>query len=233
MVRVDNFDTISSFLTFANEDEFHYVVVMRRKKDNPNDAEEEYDESIANVYDDAVYLGGWVIEKYEDLLEYREEIVSLCEENNARAYITINPRTFERVEKEAEYREKNNMNPGAEFMMSAASIKRKNDSEYDWEHLNPKVLIDVDTDDVAALLEIRQILLENGCEILFESESPDGGKQFVVPDRRVLDIRDKFLKFDDCHMVGKPVGSWGHAVSFLPDTMTNLFADLHVNQDVE
>ena len=227
MKIVDGFDRISSFLTFENEDEFYYVVVMRRKKDNPGDNPKEYDESIANVFDDAIYLGGWVIEKYTDLLEYRDEIVSLCEENHARAYITINPRTYERVNKEVEFRKANNMNPGAEFMMSAASIKRYNEPEYEWEKINPRVLVDIDTDDSYALAEAHEILSDNNIEILFEINSPCGGAQFVVPDRRIFELREVFDRFDNYHMVGKPEGCTKcRAVNFLPDTMVNLYANL-------
>ena len=51
---VDNFDMVAKLLDINNDDDFHFVQIMKRKKDNPND-----DVTKGNYFGGTWYLGGW------------------------------------------------------------------------------------------------------------------------------------------------------------------------------
>jgi hypothetical protein len=81
---VDNFKQISKLLRFDNEDQFYFLQIIRRKKENP--------EIGSNNY----VIKPYYIRKTEQLFKNKEEIIELCTKWNARAYINLNRRSFER-----------------------------------------------------------------------------------------------------------------------------------------
>lgn len=204
--KVDNFSKINSFLTFSSEDDFYYIIVMRRGKDN-NYADEPYEQPFSDFFISDKYLKGFVIKSYDDVLEYKEEIISLCEENNARAYISINPRSFTEC------------NESENFMTRAILPRRK---EGDAEKY-PRTLIDVDFSDAFGFQELSEVLEENSLIPIMETNSPNGGKQYVMGDRRVFDV--DFSYFDKYERVGK-VNNNNAAIHCLADTMVDIYANL-------
>jgi hypothetical protein len=213
-IKVDNFNRIGDILSFSSEDDFFYVVVIKRGKDN-NFSEEIHSEVLPGKPEASLYLKGFVITSYEDVLKKREEIISLCEENNARAYITINARSFERNEKEPD------------FLAGAVIAREENDENYNWLDLNPRMLIDVDIDDKEGLDKVDKILSSAGFEPIMVTVSPDGGRQYVMPDRNA-----EFLDFSPIDEYPK-VGKFNKdllfmipAVHCLRDAMVILYANL-------
>jgi hypothetical protein len=82
---VDNFKQIADFLTFDNEDDFYHLQILKRKKENP--------EIGSNSY----VIRTYCIRSKEHLIEKMVEIINLCTQHNARAYINLNRRSFERA----------------------------------------------------------------------------------------------------------------------------------------
>jgi hypothetical protein len=84
---IDNFDLMVHILRQKSftEDEFIFLQIIKRKKDNPDMGR--HQEIIKNI----------LLKDADDLRERRQKIVKLCDDNNARAYIRLNKRSKKRV----------------------------------------------------------------------------------------------------------------------------------------
>ena len=85
---VDNFKLIEDFLTFKSEDEFYHLQILKRKKDCP-----EHEKAGNN---NARCVKTYYIKNIEYLQSKKQEIIGLCEMFNARAYINLNAKSFEK-----------------------------------------------------------------------------------------------------------------------------------------
>jgi len=81
---IDNFEQIKQYLTFDGSDDFYYVQIIQRRKENP--------ELKTNNY----MVKSYAISSIDYLDMKKKEIVTLCELHNARAYINLNKRSFEK-----------------------------------------------------------------------------------------------------------------------------------------
>jgi hypothetical protein len=81
----NNFDKIKQILDFQSEDDFYHLQIIKRKKENP--------EIGSNSY----VIKTYYIQSIEYLEDKMTEIINLCDFNNARAYINLNVRSFERM----------------------------------------------------------------------------------------------------------------------------------------
>lgn len=83
--RVDNFEQIYELMSFENSDQFYYLQILQRKKDNPQ------------IGSNSRVIKNYYIKSVDYLKEHRKEIISLSEVFNARASIRLNKRSFEKV----------------------------------------------------------------------------------------------------------------------------------------
>jgi len=81
---IDNFEQIKSYLDFESSDVFYYVQIIKRRKENP-------DLKVNNYM-----IKSYTIKSIDYLDLKKEEIITLCKLHNARAYINLNKRSFER-----------------------------------------------------------------------------------------------------------------------------------------
>jgi len=77
---IDNFDKISKLLKFDSENDFYMLNILKRKKDLPDSTNEKSVRTIKS----------YCINSVTSLMEYKEEVVILCENLNSRAYIDVN-----------------------------------------------------------------------------------------------------------------------------------------------
>ena len=77
-----NFPKVKKFLNFDNEGDFYYLQIIQRKKENPDLSKSE--KVIKNYY----------IENLEYLERKQNEIIKLCDNFNARAYLRLNRRNY-------------------------------------------------------------------------------------------------------------------------------------------
>ena len=84
---IDNFNLIKPLLSFNNDDEFYFVQVIQRKKDNPNG-------HYLGSNNSSRLIKGYYIDSLEKLEKYRPEMVKLAELFNARVGINLNKRSF-------------------------------------------------------------------------------------------------------------------------------------------
>lgn len=98
-VKVDEFNYIAQCIDASpasgDPDQFFYIEVKKRFKDNPKLYQQYKAKQITGVNCDkyGVYLGSWRVHTSKELLALKPQIVALCDNNNARAYITQNPRS--------------------------------------------------------------------------------------------------------------------------------------------
>src|SRR6185312_5281161 len=82
---VDNFEQVKELLTFESEDEFYFLQIIKRKKEN---SELGSNSHIVKFY----YL-----KSVSDLYKDKEEMILLANYHNARVCINLNKRSFERT----------------------------------------------------------------------------------------------------------------------------------------
>lgn len=79
---VNNFKIIKNFLSFAEEDCFYFLQIIRRKKEN------------INLASNSKLIKTYFITSREDLEKNKEEIITLCKVFNARAYISLSRKSL-------------------------------------------------------------------------------------------------------------------------------------------
>jgi len=83
---VDNFKQIKSLLKFDSDDEFYFVQVLQRKKDNPN--------GYLGTNNSSRIIKAYYIKSIEQLDKQKEEMIKLAELFNARICINLNKRSY-------------------------------------------------------------------------------------------------------------------------------------------
>jgi len=82
---IDNIDKILPFLNFESEDDFYYLQILQRKKEN------------SQLGSNSRVIRNYYIKSTQYLLNRYDEIKKLCDVFNARAMIRLNKRSFEKV----------------------------------------------------------------------------------------------------------------------------------------
>ncbi len=205
---VDNFDLVASLMNFNSDDDFYFVEVIKRKKDNPNDA-----------FRYRQFITYYWIKSIDELQSKKQEIMDICLQNNARAYIYMNPRSAKVV------------NDYAKKLMVKFAQKGKGYGKYrgheiefasgqhkDWDS-RPISFLDIDSTDKNIFDQVHKILDAYGITPMAEYTTPNGGLHILLPDKkaRYLD----WSMFDG----GKQLGQYS-TVHFNIDSPTLLFSDI-------
>ncbi len=82
---IDNLEIIQPLLTFDNEDDFYFLQLIQRKKENPQ------------LGSNSKVIKNYYISNYRYLLDHYHEIKKLCKLFNARAMIRLNKRSYQKV----------------------------------------------------------------------------------------------------------------------------------------
>jgi hypothetical protein len=82
---VDNLELILPFLTFDDPNDFYYLQILQRKKENPQ------------LGSNSRVIKNYYINSADYLLKKWDEIKQLCIQFNARASIRLNRRNYEKV----------------------------------------------------------------------------------------------------------------------------------------
>lgn len=137
---VNNFEQIRSLLDFQQKEDFYFLQVIQRRKENPTISRGE--RIIRNFY---IYS----IEQFNRDFPFIKE---LCDAFNARAYICLNKKNNEKVAKMAMVDIAEKINNG-----TYGAVKSSYDSacgKYKGE--NPTWVIDIDTKDFSFIDEVRR-----------------------------------------------------------------------------
>lgn len=136
---IDNLELVLPHLKFESSDDFYYVQILQRKKENPE------------LGSNSRVIKNYYITSEEHLLKHYTEMKKLCEVFNARASIRLNKRSFEKVGFKALTNLANTM-ANKEYSFLKASYDRAcglghNDPNKTW-------IVDVDAEDIIWLEQI-------------------------------------------------------------------------------
>jgi len=82
---VNNFKRIIPLLNFTSEDDFYFLQILQRKKENEE------------VGSNSHVIRNYYIKSIDYLLSHENEIIKLCDVFNARAMFRLNKRSFEKT----------------------------------------------------------------------------------------------------------------------------------------
>jgi len=85
---IDNFEQISKLLTFNSDDEFYFVQIIQRKKDN---------KGVKGSNNKNRLMKAYYITSVQKLLDLEEEMIHFANYFNARVGINLNKRSFEKT----------------------------------------------------------------------------------------------------------------------------------------
>lgn len=83
---VDNFEIISKLLNFTSEDEFYFVQILQRKKDNPDG---KYGSNNSSRL-----IKAYSVSSKASLMNLKSEMIALANLFNARVGINLNKRSY-------------------------------------------------------------------------------------------------------------------------------------------
>lgn len=166
---IDNIELILPFLKFESKDDFYYLQILQRKKENPQ------------LGSNSRVIKNYYITSEQYLLDRYDEIKKLCEVFNARAMIRLNKRSFEKVGfKTMENLAHTMMNKEYQFLKVSydrACGLGHNDSEKKW-------ILDIDIIDEEFDREV-QLFINNiipaGGKILGNFKSKNGHHLITKP----------------------------------------------------
>lgn len=188
-IRVDNFNAAASIIMqFRNTDDFYFIEIIKRKKDNLGQS---FSQRGPDASSNKLYLGSYTIRSAQELLNKKQEIIDLCDRENARAYMTINARSMSDTMKYVAYCKKKGLFPGREFEHAAGQHKEFNDRDHNWEEERPRGKFDFDPTQAQAKKEFDEILARFNMKPLFVGQTPSGGWEYIMSDRngKFLDLR--------------------------------------------
>lgn len=187
---VDNFDLVSNLMNFKSDDDFYFLEIIKRKKDNPNDA-----------FRYRQFITYYWIKSTAHLQSLKQEIIDICLKNNARAYIYMNPRSAQVVNDYAKVLVKRFAQRGKGYgKYRGHEIEFASGQHKDWDS-RPISFLDIDSTDTTIFKKVHEILDEHGITPLAEYKTPNGGLHILLPDKRARYI--DWSMFDNGEYLGQ------------------------------
>lgn len=205
---IDNFDMAARLLDVQDPDDFHYVQIVKRYKDNTSD-----DKQNGNYHAGAWYLGGYRVHNADELMALKQEIIDKCDQNNARAYITVNKRSDKETDNFIKiYRKKYNPKD-PRYIHADEIIPSQAKDGPNWVGQRKRLIVDIDVPKDARTKdgdliwdEVREMIKMTGIIPLGEYVTPSGGLHIILPDKedkRFIYLKQLFKKFDDWQDKGR------------------------------
>jgi hypothetical protein len=164
---IDNFDLIANFLKFESPNDFYFLQILQRKKDD--------NECV--VSSNYRVIKSYYIYSIEELNRRKDKIIELCNSNNARAYIWLNPRntidiSFECIRQFTDLLQHNNTNMCYRVFDRACGKIRKEGSERCW-------IVDID----------EMEYFDNVCNIINKCQGKnDNHIKLIIPSKHGVHI---------------------------------------------
>lgn len=178
---MNNLELIKPFLTFTSDDDFYYLQIIQRRKDNPDKNLSSSNRVIKNYY----------IGNIEYLERKWDEIKSLSDFFNARAMIRLNKRSYKKTAFKALEKVANVISNEAyksvKNSYASAAGRGNNDPNKTW-------IIDLDHEDSEGQA-VRTVNIANGIHNLINDIQPTD-----VGDKEVIRLPSP----NGIHMITKP-----------------------------
>lgn len=84
-MEIDNINLVLPFINPKSEDDFYFLQILKRKKENPE------------IGSNSIVIRNYYIKSKEHLLKIYPEVKEICRVTNSRAMIQLNKRSFENV----------------------------------------------------------------------------------------------------------------------------------------
>lgn len=129
----DNFDLIRTLLTFNSTDDFYFIQILKRRKDNPT------------LNTDVAVIREYFVDSLDYFDKKREDMIEQATKNNARVTIRLNKRSYQKTALKVLIDVANKIEQGqfkaVKASFSSCSGKYSADKDKIW-------LIDVDAEDL-------------------------------------------------------------------------------------
>jgi hypothetical protein len=203
-IMIDNLNIIKSLLDFSDEGDFYYLLILKRKKDQP-EGEKDNHQSVRTIKT-------YCIDSIEYLEKRYDEIKMLCEVFKARAYIHVQKQNHKDVGlnmiTEIVTRiQSGQINQKAIFDSVVGQLKTK---EKRW-------IVDIDVKDEQVVENISQII---------DSLRPEGTKcEAVIPTKNgwhLITKRFDVMEFDKITSskgISVDIQRKNPTILFLPDSL--------------
>jgi len=199
---IDNFDFVSNILDINSPDDFHFVQIIKRFKDNQGD-----DRSKGNYHGGAWYLGGFRVHNAQELMALKPKIISICDKNNARAYITINNRSDKETDSYIKVYRRQFKPTDARYIHADEIVPGQAKDGPNWVGKRKRLIIDIDVPKGTKTKEgdnlwdeVKDMIEMTGIKPLGEYVTPSGGLHILLPDKedkRFVYLKQLFKKFDN------------------------------------
>ena len=212
---VDNFDMIGKMINLSDPDKFYFVQILKRWKDNKDKG---MVKKTDGTYHGGAEMGNFAngtafkVHNAQELAQLKPQIIAYCDANNARAYITSNPRSESAI---------NQFLP--QHLARAAKYNHgvvpDYEKKYGFEHLagqpkdgplwtdRPRFFLDVDSTNKNIWNTTKAILQQHGIPIEAEYTTPSGGLHIVIADKFSIQNLDNVIQelrvFDQYKNMGK------------------------------
>jgi hypothetical protein len=183
---IDNFDLIRTLLTFNSTDDFYFIQILKRRKDNPT------------LNTDVAVIREYFVDSLEYYDKKREDMIEQAIKNNARVTIRLNKRSYQKTALKMLIDIANKIEQGqfksVKTSFSSCSGKYSADKDKTW-------LIDVDAEDLTkynmddVIFDIGQSL-PIGEKVLLKIPSKTGYHLLVKP----FDLRTFSQKYPTLDM---------------------------------
>lgn len=200
--KIDNFNKVAKLLQFDSSDDFYFVQIIKRFKDNPND-----DKHVGNYHGGAWYLKGYRVHSADELYALKPEIIDICEKNNARAYITVNSRSEKQTDDYIRIYKQSFKPYDARYKYADQIVPGQAKSGKNWKGIRKRVIIDIDAPKTEKTIggenvwdEVHRLIKMLNITPLDEYETPSGGLHIILPDKEDKNyeyLKQLFHKFDN------------------------------------
>jgi predicted HicB family RNase H-like nuclease len=171
---IDNFNKIISIMSFGDTNDFYFVQLIKRKKDNPD------------MRGDSVVIKEWFVSSVDYLLDKKESMIEMADKYNARLTIRVNKRNYKKLGLKmiADITQKleSENYKGLKSSFSSVAGQYPSDTDKKW-------IIDIDQEDLKDLEDIKKVInnsMPDIDKIICEIPSKSGIHLIVRP----FDIRE-------------------------------------------
>lgn len=178
---INNFDKIISIMSFDDPNDFYFVQLIKRKKDNPD------------MKGDSAVIKEWFVSSIDYLLSKKESMIEMANNYNARLTIRINRRNYKKLGLKmiADITQKleSENYKGLKSSFSSVAGKYASDPDKKW-------IVDIDSEDLEKLEEIKRVInrsMPDVEKIITEIPSKSGIHLIVRP----FDLREFKKLFKD------------------------------------
>lgn len=184
---VNNTAKIGTMLSFVDKDDFYFVQIFKRRKDNPD------------LDRDQIVIDNFYIDSLEDYMKKIPHIIKVCDAENARAYLRVNKRNYNHLAKHMLKRVVDIV-----FTDNCKALRNSFDSVAGEFHSDPdkKWIIDVDWKDfgdgpmVELLSLIKRLQIEANREPMTEILPTKNGVHIITRPFNLMTFRGAEFKVD-------------------------------------